>query len=53
MALYNEQVAKSGTKENSGFKKWCKRQTNKLMRRLGKKYLDEAPTKNGYRGYLS
>jgi hypothetical protein len=37
--------------ENSETKKYNKKQTNRHLRRRGKKELEDAPKKKAYRGY--
>jgi len=37
---------------SGGHKKWWRRKYRKWQRKQGKKYLDDAPTKNVYKGWM-
>ena len=58
MSLYKEQLTKGGGKyggrrsvNRAGWRAWAKNQISRLLRRQGKKSLDDAPTKPSFQGY--
>jgi len=51
MAAYRECIHRQRKRRESG--KWAKQQMNRFLRRLGKKMLDDAPTKKPTYGYLT